>query len=213
MKTVLVFCAHPDDEVFGLGGTIAKYSEEGKRIVVCVFSYGEKSQPWMKEKFIKEARIKESEKAGKIIGCSKTVFFGLSEGKFEKEAKQRNLHAEIKKIILAENPEMIFVHSVDDPHPDHRNTFHTVWDVLHKLPKKYPLYTFDVWNPFKVKNRRHPRLIVDISSTFQKKISALKEFRSQKLSLLALLWSVYLRAVRNGIPNGFRYGEAFTKVQ
>ncbi|MEK6845367.1 MAG: PIG-L family deacetylase, partial [Nanoarchaeota archaeon] len=42
-ETVVVFGAHSDDFVIGAGGTIAKYQQEGKKILAVVFSYGESS--------------------------------------------------------------------------------------------------------------------------------------------------------------------------
>ncbi|MFA4887817.1 MAG: PIG-L family deacetylase, partial [Candidatus Nanoarchaeia archaeon] len=39
-ETILVFAAHPDDEIIGVGGTIAKYAQEGKDVIVTIFSDG-----------------------------------------------------------------------------------------------------------------------------------------------------------------------------
>jgi len=47
-ESILVFSAHSDDFVIGAGGTIAKYVREGKKVQAIVFTYGEKSHPWLK---------------------------------------------------------------------------------------------------------------------------------------------------------------------
>src|SRR5512137_2295312 len=44
-NSVLIICAHSDDQVFGPGGTVAKYAKEGKRVHTIIFSYGEKGMP------------------------------------------------------------------------------------------------------------------------------------------------------------------------
>lgn len=37
---VLVIAPHPDDEVLGVGGTIAKYTAQGHEVHVCVVTRG-----------------------------------------------------------------------------------------------------------------------------------------------------------------------------
>ena len=49
---MLVVCAHPDDNILGAGGTIAKYSSEGKKVITVIASYGESGNPWLKENVI-----------------------------------------------------------------------------------------------------------------------------------------------------------------
>ena len=50
--TILVFAAHPDDEVLGCGGTIAKCSREGRKVVTVIFSHGEGSDPLKDQKIV-----------------------------------------------------------------------------------------------------------------------------------------------------------------
>ncbi len=211
MKSILVICSHPDDEVFGVGGTIAKYSEEGYKVHVVIFSYGERSHPWIKDSITKEIRIKESKAAGEIIGCDETIFFGLKEGKFGEEVEEKNISSMIKKIILKRKPEKIFTHSSDDPLPDHQEVFKAVMSSVEKISKKYEVYCFEVWNPVNLKKRNLPRLYVPIS--LEKKLSALKCFHSQTLSMISLLWTVYVRAIKAGLQSGSRFAEVFYKVR
>ena len=53
-ESVLVVCAHPDDEVFGPGGTVARYSREGKTVRAFIFTDGEHRQPWQKSELTQE---------------------------------------------------------------------------------------------------------------------------------------------------------------
>ncbi|HIH24915.1 TPA: hypothetical protein HA251_07820 [Candidatus Woesearchaeota archaeon] len=64
-----------------------------------------------------------------------------------------------------------------------------------------------------MKKRRNPRLSVDISSTFVRKLDALSAFKSQKVALFTLVWSVYTKAIANGLRRGTRYAEVFYKVR
>jgi LmbE family N-acetylglucosaminyl deacetylase len=211
MKSIVVFCAHPDDEVFGTGGAIAKYSEDGYKIYVVIFSYGEQSHPWMKHHVTIETRVKESKAAGEILGCEENIFFGLKEGKFPDGIKEKNLGKVIKKIITERKPEKIFTHSSDDPHPDHKEVHKAVMSVVGKMSKKYEVYCFEIWNPVNLAKRDLPRLYVPIS--LGKKLKALRCFHSQLLTMITLLWTVYLRAIKSGLESGYRFAEVFYKVR
>ena len=54
---IMVFAAHPDDEVIGAGGTIAKYAREGRQVVSVIFSYGEGSDPASEPENIIQKRV------------------------------------------------------------------------------------------------------------------------------------------------------------
>ena len=58
-ETIIVFSAHSDDFVIGAGGTIAKYVQEGNKVISVVFSKGEKSHPWLKVEVVQEFRVEE----------------------------------------------------------------------------------------------------------------------------------------------------------
>ena len=65
---IIVFCAHSDDEVLAAGGTIAKYTKEGKEVIIVIFSYGEASNPIVQDQVIINERIKEADKIGDFLG-------------------------------------------------------------------------------------------------------------------------------------------------
>jgi len=214
MKNILVICAHPDDEAFGAGGTVAKYAGEGYRVDVVIFSYGEQSHPWLKKHFVVKTRIAESKEAGKVLKTRSLLFFGLREGHFQEDAIKESVYGRIAGIIRQKKPLKIFTHSIDDPHPDHKIVHEVVLDSLKKSKHKCDVYTFDIWNPANIGKRKSPRLYVDISKTFGRKIEALKCFKSQTINaMVPLLWSVYTRAITNGIKNRTKFAEVFYKVK
>jgi len=161
--SILVICAHSDDQIFGPGGTIAKYAKEGKKIHTIIFSYGEGSHPWFKKEYTISARVKEALAVDKFIGGDGVVFLGLEEGKFREQYTAKNV--------------------------------------------------YDIWNLFNFKKRHYANIAVDISATFDTKIKALKLFKSQKIALFTLMWSVYFRAWINGQKHKMRYAEIFYKIR
>ena len=209
---IIVFCAHSDDQIFGPGGTLAKYAMEGKKIYTYIMSYGEKSSPLLKDEITIEKRVKESQEADKIIGGSGVFFFGLKEGHFYEDYLKKKLNEKISKILVEKKPEKIFIHSIDDPHPDHKAVYKIITSLVEILNLNTEVYTFDVWNPFTIRKRDSPKLYVDISKTFKIKLKALSCFKSQKISLIALLWSVYLRGFLNGLKCKKLVAEKFIRV-
>lgn len=208
-KTVMVFCSHSDDEVIGLGGTLAKYKREGKDIVVVIFSYGEKSHPHLMEEVVSERRQKESEDIDKVFD-RETIFFGLEEGKIREETNKKDIREQIKVLVRRYKPEIIFTHSSSDPHPDHKAVNGVVTDMLKRIKYRGSIYTFEVWN---VLNENKPVIYIDISDTFNLKKRALKKFKSQKMFIYPLWLPMWLRAKSYGKKCSCKYAEKFYKIQ
>lgn len=212
-NSVLVICAHSDDQVFGPGGTIAKYAKEGKKVYTIIFSYGEQSLPLHKKEYTIKARVKEALTVDKYLGGSGVVFLGLEENKFSEQFKNKNMYPKLKKLILKYRPGIIFTHSVDDSLPDHRALNKLVIETIDKMRYKCDVYMFDIWTIFNFKKRDYVKIVVDISDTFKMKIKALNMFTSQKLSLTSLMWSVKLKAWSSGRDINARYAEVFYKIR
>jgi LmbE family N-acetylglucosaminyl deacetylase len=215
-RTVMVICAHNDDQIIGAGGTVAKYAKEGKKVVTVIVSYGELSHPHLKPEVITKTRVKESHDSDKILGCSGVVYLGMGESEFmdavKYRAKRTEIKETIKKLIEKNNPTKIFTHSVDDPHGMHRKVNEIVMEIVKETKIRTDVYSFDVWNPVKIRGRNAPKMVVDITDTFDKKIKALKAHKSQQMTILSLLWNVYMKAVKQGWHNNCKYAEIFYKL-
>jgi LmbE family N-acetylglucosaminyl deacetylase len=213
VKRVLIICAHSDDQVIGAGGTIARLTREGVLVRTFICSFGEQSHPHLKKIDIRKTRVLESQKANHILGGKDVLFLGMREGHFLEDYNRLHWRAKLLRHIHSFKPDRIFTHSVDDPHPDHRAVHKMVQDIYVNGALKCEVYTFDVWNLFNIRKRRSPKLVVDISQTFTRKLDALSAFRSQKIALFTLLWSVYTKAIYYGLRRGVRYAEIFYKVR
>jgi len=212
-ETILILCAHNDDNVFGMGGTMAKYASERKIVKTVVFSYGEKSHPHLKPQVITKTRVKEAQKSDKIIGGKGVQFLGLKEGKFKEEIERKGIKAVIKRIIEKENPTKIFTHSINDAHHDHRAVYYFVNELINEIKYDGDVYLFGVWSPVRIKARNLPKMIVDVTKTFNKKIEAIKIHQSQQVTIVSLLWNVYMKAIMNGYSHNCRYAEVFYKLK
>lgn len=210
---VFVFGAHSDDFVLGAGGTIAKYIEEGKKVISIVFSSGEKSHPWLKRKVVTEMRSEEASEASKILKC-KTMFFDLEDQKVAEDYKEKKIEKKLLKLLTNKKPTRIFTHGNSVIHPDHRAVHKITLAVWEKLPRPKPeVYIYPVWSPMSLKNQ-HPTLYEDISKTFSLKMKALNTFHSQKTrAIYQLTLPILYRAIMNGLKIKKRFAEKFYRIK
>ena len=116
--TVVVCAAHADDEVIGVGSTIAKFAKKEK-VIVIIFSYGvgfasraTSLPPMMSKEDLAKKRVLESKKAADILGVKETIFLGIKKdlpGELDEEQKQK-----ITDILNKDKPTKLFYHSSKD---------------------------------------------------------------------------------------------------
>lgn len=221
-ETVLVFSAHTDDFVIGAGGTIAKYAQEGKKVVAVVFSSGEQSHPWLRKWVVRKFRAKEAVEASKLLGC-RVRFLGLGDLKVQEDYQRKNIDKKLLRMLNREKPVKIFTHSSEDAHisqgllagrDDHKAVHKVTMDLIEKMkPKKLEVYVYSIWTPISFKTH-FPVLYVDISQTFGRKLRALNLFRSQRFNAIyPLMTLVFQRAILSGLKIRKRFGESFYRIR
>ena len=212
METILVISAHADDAEISMGGTIAQYAKEGKRMINIIASDGAASSPWLQKDFILAQRKKEVDKIARYIGFSETHSLGLPDGKVNLVASKKKHKDQLAALIKKYKPKKIFTHSKFDLHKDHQGTNQLVFSTLDMVDpkKKIDVYVFEVWN---ITNETRPGMYVDVSKTFHKKVQALRMYKSQWHYVLPLFLPVYYRAFISGLHNNCRYAERFYKIR
>jgi len=211
-ETILVIAAHGNAPAFGAGGTLAKYAKEGKQIRTIIFSYGELSQPHLKPEIITKTKQREATKADKILGGDRIEYFGLKDTTMLIDIRRKETAHKLIQMIEHEKPTKIFTHG-----PNDINTYHySVHQLIKKLIKEQkincPVYSFDMLNPIKLTKRNLPKLIIDITDTFNTKIEAIKAHKSQSNTYKSMGWLIHLKAKMNGWHNNCKYAEIFDKI-
>ncbi|MDD5417298.1 MAG: PIG-L family deacetylase [Candidatus Nanoarchaeia archaeon] len=210
--TIMVFAAHPDDEVLGCGGVIARLTEQGEKVISVIFSYGEKFPPWVSGEKLVRKRVRESKKADEILGTYKTIFMGFSDLEVANSVNEKTVE-KVSGLIIEFNPEKIFYHSKNDTHPDHIAVNRIVDMALEKSKNNPERYEFEVSNMINLFNRNDATIIWDISDTFRKKIRALRQFKSQSVLLDLLVPIVIFKMMLNGKKYGFKYAEKYYLIE
>ncbi|HDY86623.1 MAG TPA: hypothetical protein ENH82_00735 [bacterium] len=213
IKRALVFCAHPDDEIVGIGGTIKKMRMKNIEVGVVTFTLGGTSYSTIEMKDeMEKIREDEAKAAEKVLDLSFREILGIpTQGIYNtKENFQK-----CTELIRKYRPEVIFNHWNEDKHRDHRTISSLVdearWkaqeDVLADLGKPWytpMLFYYEVQDVFS-----HPSLVTDITDTMEFKIRAMQTQESQFPVMPGILEYIEGLAKVRGYLRGTKYGEAF----
>lgn len=212
-KQILVFYAHPDDEIIGMGGTIVKLASQGSEVILVGFTLGETGYPRdeLKGKLGKLRKI-ESSKGDKVLGIKERL---VLEQPSQEVRTDRETYQECIRLIRYYRPKAIFTHYFEDKHRDHRAISKVIdearWkaseNILSDLGSTWytpHLYFYEIFELF-----THPSLVVDITATMEKKIEAMKTQKTQLEVYPDIL--EYIRGVGSarGFLRGTKYAEAF----
>lgn len=218
---ILAFGAHADDVEIGMGGTIAKLASEGKRIGICDLTDADLSSNGNVT-----LRKEEAANAAQILNVAMRSSLGFPDrGLFQNEQYIRVIAGVIRKY----KPQIVFAPYFEDRHPDHGNCARLVEEAVFSAGiKKYE--TDGEYGPHRVErvyfymiNGFHnPDFTIDISTVIDKKLSALRAYKSQfkktEQSIETPLVNGYIETVESrermfGKMVGVTYAEGFkTKV-
>lgn len=173
-QNVLVLSPHPDDESIGCGGTLCKHVHDGDVVRVIVLTSGEAGGHGLPQDSVMQIREAEAREAAKILGVQKIEFWRQTDGALQ-------INNELVKrfeVFLAEFPaHYIYVPHPAEMHPDHRAAARLVQEVLSKcasIPESLVVRMYEVWTPLQEMDD-----IVDISEWMEKKLEAVRAYRSQ----------------------------------
>ena len=187
-KKVLVIVAHPDDEILGMGGTIAKYVATGNEVALLIVTDGSTSQykddPRLNE--IIEGKKIETQNAANILGISKIYYGGQPDMRLDMTA-HTEVNAAIEKVIDDFEPDIVYTHFEGDVNRDHQCVYQSTLVACRPVPnqKVKELYSFSVpssteWN-VQTKNAVYtPTVYVDIDGKYAiKKYQAMACYKTE----------------------------------
>ena len=184
-NTVVVVAAHPDDEVLGCGGTLARWANEGKEIHILLLSDGESSRIGLDKLEIKKRQDERSNAAYKcatILGCKSVKQLDFPDNRMSDTILLDVVQA-IEDFIYTYNPSILLTHHSSDVNIDHRVIHDAVLAACRPQPEMSvkKLLFFEIpssteWNTSSSRNSFCPNWFCDISSTIDKKMEALSVY-------------------------------------
>ena len=186
MKKILVIAAHPDDEIYGMGGTISRLSQEGKEVHLLIVTDGSTAQ-YRNFEDIEKILLKkreETQNAARIVGIKKVHYGNLPDMRLDATEHIEVNHV-IEKIIDEVKPDTVFTHFWGDVNLDHRCVYNSTIVAARPTPNSFvkELYCYSVpssteWQPV-LKDYFVPNFLVDISKHSENKLAAIRAYETE----------------------------------
>jgi LmbE family N-acetylglucosaminyl deacetylase len=178
----LVIAPHPDDEVLGVGGTIARLSDAGQEVFVAVVTRG--YPPAFTADIVMQVRA-EAKMAHDHLGVRRTFWLDLPAAQLS-ETSHASLNAALHKTIAEASPKTLLVPFVGDIHLDHQLTFLSSLVAARPHQAAYPttVLAYETlsetnWNAPYLTPSFVPNVFFDIEATLSRKVEAMRLFASQ----------------------------------
>lgn len=179
---VLVIAPHPDDEIIGVGGTIAKRAKDGNEVYVCVVTKGK--SPLFNDEFIEQGR-KECRKADKKLGVKETIFLDFPAVMLE-TVPRYEFNGKISEVVNSIKPDEVYIPHRGDMQIDHQMVVDAAMVAVRPRGNNYPkrVYAYETlsetgWNIPNIVNEFIPTVYEDITDTYEVKLEAMAIFESQ----------------------------------
>jgi len=222
---ILVVTPHPDDAEYGIAGTVARWTAEGKDVTYVVCTKGDKgtSDLNMDPKELVEIREWEQLAAAELLSVGEVVFLRYPDQGLEDTPDFRK---DIVRLIRKYKPQIV---AAPDPyrryiwHRDHRITAQVTLDAVFPYARDhlaYPDLLEEGLMPHVVKEvwcwgAENPNYRSDITATFEIKVAALRCHESQVRHFDSSEREKWLRQRCEESAKGedFELAEAFHRVE
>lgn len=219
-RQVLVVAAHPDDEVFGVGGTIAGHVRQGDRLSVLFLTDGVTARHTMTEPQKVAAR-----KACNALGVEDIHFANLPDQGLDAMPLLEVIRP-ISQLMRQCRPEVVYTHHRGDANQDHRAVFAATLVAVRPFDGCpvtrvlcYEVASSTEWGPTFPEWAFVPNVYVDISATLEAKLRAVEAYRETYQSEVKPFphprspEAVRIYAQQRGITVGILAAEAFVLVR
>jgi LmbE family N-acetylglucosaminyl deacetylase len=219
-----VITAHPDDSEFGGGGTVARFTKEGREVVYCIVTNGNKgsSDRTMTPERLAIIRAEEQRQAARVLGVERVIFLGYPDGEVEDTRDlRRDVSREIRRVrpdlVVCQNPNRTY--NLGASHRDHRTVGGVVIDCVYPLARDHLAFPelMPEFEPHKVREVyvmqwNEPHVVNDITDVMDLKIKALACHASQFADFSAVEKRVRERNKELGTPKGYAFAETFDRI-
>lgn len=184
-NTILVVAAHPDDEILGAAGSMAKHSANGDIVHTIIMADGVSSRSIDNTSEECRERNKAAFQAAKIVGSQEPRFLSLPDNRMD-SIDLLDVVKPLEALILEIKPNVIYTHHYGDLNIDHQITHKAVMTACRPQSQEQvmTILCFEVlssteWQTPGSGNAFEPNWFVDISQTFKLKLDALKYYEAE----------------------------------
>lgn|SRR3990167_6525501 len=223
-KKILIIAAHPDDDVLGCGGYIAKCIQQNSRVMIlfvgegstCRFSSDKINSPEAQQAI--QQRQHCSIQSLTILGVTEYLFGNFPCGRFD-QVPLLDMGKKIEKIIHDFQPDAIFTHHEFDVNRDHQIVFQaTLQATRPSAQNNVPfLFSYEVLSSteWRFTNSFKPNFFVNIEETVNIKICALEAYATEIKSypFPRSQEGIKVLAQYRGMQVGYLFAEAFQLIR
>ena len=188
-RNILVVAAHPDDEVLGCGGTIARHADSGDQVQVLIVAEGSTSRLLERDRNqVRDelsALAQAAQTAGSILGAAGVELLDFPDNRLD-SLDRLDLIKRIEESVERYQPACVYVHHAGDVNVDHRRLHEALVTACRPTPGHVVkrLLSFEVassteWQPPGSAPSFQPNWFVDISDHWERKREALRAYATE----------------------------------
>ncbi len=182
IKVAVVIAPHPDDEVLGCGGTMARLAQAGAQVHVVIMTRG--APPRFSEDQIDRV-MAEARRAHGVLNVTKTHFLNLPAAGLD-ALPIADVNERLDLLLQAIRPDTLFLPFIGDIHFDHQVAFTAAMVFARPRAPGAParIYAYETlsetnWYAPGITPAFLPNVYVDISAHIDTKLEAFQCFASQ----------------------------------
>jgi LmbE family N-acetylglucosaminyl deacetylase len=224
MDRILVIAAHPDDEVLGCGGTIARLAQEGHDVYIAILGEGATSRYAKRDdadqEIVKDLQT-QSRAVAQLLGAKDLFMSGLPDNRFD-TVPLLDIIKIIEDTIAKVKPDVVYTQHGGDLNVDHSTVFRATLTATRPVADccVRELYAFEVasaseWAFQQFAPPFEPNVFMDVSSTLELKLKAMQVYEQEVRPFPHPRSPDALRAIakRWGSVAGVMAAEAFQLVR
>lgn len=176
-KQILVIAAHPDDELLGVGGTIALHTLKGDNVTCVVFAAGN----LFHDKDGQKGVYSQAQNSADVLGVKDFRLLKFPDQRLDQYSLV-DLITPLEQIVQHLQPNIVYLQYGYDINKDHQILFQAALVALRPIEKSVEaVYAFDTVSSTEWAYPRSfiPDTWVDISTTLDKKINAMACYETE----------------------------------
>ena len=225
MRTVLVVAAHPDDEILGVGGTVARHAAQQDAVYALILGEGQTSRGTRREdtgREVVEALHRNTLESARAVGYRDVFFADFPDNRFD-GVDLLDIVKTVERKVRDLQPQIIYTHYSGDLNVDHQCTARAVLTATRPMADcgVEAVYAFETlssseWNfDYSAQPAFCPNVFVDIAAYYGQKEQAMNCYVSElcafphpgSLEGMDVLWRT------RGMAAGMRRAEAFMLIR